>query len=382
MTAVRNIFISVAEHSADLHAARLVELARQRHPAWRFSGLTGPRLRSAGVATVFDFTQHAAMLTGIVRLVGRARAALRAAEEAWDRTPPDAVVVMDSSALHLQMAARATARGLKTLYYIAPQTWASRAYRNRRLARDLDRVACILPFEATYLRKQGVDAHFVGHPLFESLTAEQPDEAIMASLRQAGRPTIALLPGSREQVIKTMLPLQLAAVRDLDRAATVGVSCVAANREKLVRDLIAQSGVAAEIVTDANASLLTAADLVLTASGTATLHVAAYRKPMIVMYTAAGWLRWPHRLGGRLVLKLPHLSLVNILAGRRVVPEFMPFIPRTAPITAMAAALLDDPRLRERQVAGLDAVVRPLEQSAASDRVCALLAELLGASGR
>jgi lipid-A-disaccharide synthase len=177
-----------------------------------------------------------------------------------------------------------------------------------------------------------------------------------------------------------MLPKQLDVVRQLGRPVQIAVSAANADRATMIEQILAERDVAARIVTDTNASLISAADLVLVASGTATLHVAAYRKPMIVMYHAGGrWLAWPHRVAGRLVLKLPRLSLVNILAGRRVVPEFMPFILDSQPIAAMARALLDDVALRERQIAALEAVVGPLESTNASQRACDLLEALVHA---
>ena len=374
-----NIFISVAEASADLHAARLVEFARQHHPNWSFCGLTGPRLRAAGVKTVFDFTQHAAMITDILKVLGPARAALRAAEAAWCANRPDLVIVMDSSALHLRMAKCAKRIGLPVLYYIAPQIWASRPWRIAQLRKYADRVACILPFEQDYFTERGVAAEFVGHPLFESLAAETPDDDHVAQWRAAGDPVVAILPGSRQHVIERMLPRQLDVVRRLaaERPITTLISCADAERGMLVERCVTESGVVAKVVVADNASLLTAADLVLVSSGTATLHVAHYRKPMIIMYDAGGGIYWPYRLLGPLLINLPHLSLVNILGRRRVVPEFMPFVRDTAPIAAVARQLLSDDEWRAATIADLDRVVRPLRDSRASEAVCRVIAALL-----
>lgn len=439
------IFISVAEHSADVHAARLAAALRTRLPGVRLRGLTGPRLRAVGVETVFDFAAHAAMIGGILKVLGPARRALRAAEASWRELRPDLVIVMDSSALHLRMAKAAKRAGLPVLYYIAPQTWASRPWRNAQIRKYVDRVACILPFEQDYFRSVGVDAEFVGHPLFETLADEQADPTRVAALRGDGHaPLVALLPGSRKHVIETMLPLQLDVVRQLNRrhpAAPTGkqsllsaprsddkdsqaapaardghddspkvrcaVSCVDGDGETLVRAVIerdastsagrtgqatAQTGARVahgagagsqnavsevDLVVGDNASLLAAADLVLVASGTATLHVAAYRKPMIVMYDAGGWLRRPYRLFGRFLINLPNLSLVNILAGQRVAPEFMPFVTDTAPIADVAAQLLTDSVWRDVMVRQLDELVTPLERSDASRRVADLAASLV-----
>lgn len=438
MLQIKNVFISVAEASADLHAATLLRRARTLLPDVRFHGLTGPRTRAAGAETVFDFTAHAAMLAGVFSVIRHARAALRAVAASWEQRRPDLVLLLDSPELHLRIARRARRAGIPVLYYIAPQTWASRAYRNPRIARDVDRLACILPFEEPYFRRRGVRAEFVGHPLFEALAEQRPDPARVARLRAGGDPVIALLPGSRRHVIDSMLPHQLAAVQhmqELGLGVQIAISCQSAERLSQIEQHVTAAGLrpevmpaeesppadeaqapaprepalrqsappraeqhravdpghlqkpknntaagaAAHILVADNPSLLTAADLVLVASGTATLEVAHYRKPMIVLYDAG--LRWllerPHRTLGRFVLTTPHLSLVNILAGRRIVPEFMPYVPRPEPIARVAEQLLADlPWLRLMQLQ-LAEITAPLANSQASTRVCELMAEML-----
>ena len=395
MSSQKRIFVSVCEASADVHAAALVRAARERGYDWHFHGLTGPRLRELGVTTVFDFASHAAMLGGVLGVLNKARQALTAVERSWRTARPDLVVLLDSPELHLKLAARAKRIGLPVLYYIAPQTWASRAYRNRQIARDIDRLACILPFEGEYFSRACAGGacrpEYVGHPLFETLAREQSLPATVDWLRQraAGRPILALLPGSRRHVIETVLPLQLAVIQRLHAAGVsvhAAISCAGAEARESIRTIIADasptfasidSGPGIDVVVDDNASLLTAAALVLVASGTATLHVAYYRKPMIVMYDAGPLLYWPHRLLGRFVLATPHLALVNILAGARIVPEFMPFIRDVSPIAKVAEQLLTDQTWRRVMTRELDELVRPLEKSRASDRVCDLMAGLL-----
>lgn len=364
-----------------MHAAALVRAARTLLPAVQFYGLTGPRLRELGVRSVYDLTAHAAMLGGVVGVVGHAWRALRAVERAWADERPDLVVLLDSPELNLKLARRAKRRGFRVLYYIAPQTWAAREYRNRQIARDVDRLACILPFEESYFRRQLIYADYVGHPLFETLRTQTPRADVVQRLRATGQPVVALLPGSRRHVIDTMLPLQLEVVRRLraaGRAVEPVVSCISPDRVPQVRKHVYASGFAAQIVTADNASLLSAADLVLVASGTATLEVAYHRKPMVVMYDAGRWLRLPHRLFGRFVLKTPHLSLVNILAGARVVPEFMPFVNDLNAVAAVAGQLLRDDTWRRIMVRQLDELVRPLEASQASAAVCRMIADMLG----
>ncbi len=374
------IFISVAEDSADVHAAALLRKARELLPHCSFHGLTGPRLRAAGAETIFDLSAHAAMLTGVFSIVGRARQAIRTVEHSWQTNPPDLVVLLDSPELHLRLARRAHARGLPVLYYIAPQTWASRAGRNRQIAETVDRLACILPFEQDYFRRANINAEYVGHPLFETLRRERPDPEVVDRLRSGGKPLVAILPGSRRHVIDAVLPRQLAVLRKLraaGAAARAAISAVSEDRAEQIRSQLTANNAQSEIIVTDSASLLTAADLALVASGTATLHVAHYRKPMIVMYDAGRLLGALYRPFGRFVLKTPHLSLVNILAGRRIVPEFMPFVRDTGAVARVASRLLTDQDWRELMIAQLDEVVRPLENSNASENVCRIIREML-----
>lgn len=375
-----DIFVSVCEASADVHAASLVRAAAVHLPSARFHGLTGPRLRTLGVDTVYDFAQHAAMLGGVIGLIGTALHAMRLIEASWRQRRPDVVVLLDSPELHLRIAHCAHQSGLPVLYYIAPQTWASRAGRNRQIACDIDALACILPFEQNYFQTHGVPrAKFVGHPLFETLARQLPDSHRVAALRRTGRPLIALLPGSRRHVIDATLPLQLQTLADMQRHGLhphVSISAVDEARVPQIRAWLHRFRRPAEVIVADNASLLTAADLVLVASGTATLEVAYYRKPMIVMYDAGTIMGGGYRWLGRWVVKTPHLSLVNILAGKRVVPEFMPTVPDPALVARVAADLLRNDVWRRLMQTQLDEIVRPLEASEASAGVCRIIAKL------
>lgn len=380
MNDARKIFVSVAEASADMHAAALIRAAASLLPGAQFSGVTGPKMRNLGAETVGDLTSHAAMLMETASVVGRAMQVKRAVEDSWRTRRPDVVVLLDSPEFHLPLAAKAREMGLRVLYYIAPQTWASRVYRNRRIARDVERLACILPFEEPFFRAAGVNATYVGHPLFESLALEGPDKTAVARLRRGGKPVVAILPGSRRHVIDEVLPLQLRVLAAIRRSIAVdaAISCAAPERRAQIAGYLEAVHEAADIVVADNASLLTAADLVLVASGTATLHVAHYRKPMIVMYHARGmaWASSLYDVFGRFVVTTPHQSLVNILAGARVVPEFMPFIREPDAIAAVATRLLTDETWRRVMARQIDAVVAPLERTTASANVCRMLREM------
>ncbi len=392
------IFISAAEPSADLHGANLIGATLAQCPSARFVGVAGPRMVAAGCEQIFDMTRHSAMLLGAIRVVGRGIRMLNVSDRHLRRYPFDAAVVIDSPTLHLPLAAKAHAAGVPVMYYIAPQLWAWGAYRVHKLRNRVDRVAVILPFEEKFFRDQGVNARFVGHPLAEHCLASPLCEETIREMRSAGSPLIALLPGSRAHVVESILPGQLEVARAISAAmpdARFGISVAnstvvpafnrALQEQPVERGFIA-AGQGASAVDGArrtfpghHAELIRAADLALVASGTSTLEIAFHRTPMIVMYNAS---RLFYHLIGRWMIHTPHLSLPNILAGREIVPEFMPYYASTAPIARRAIDLLQSPEARESMIRDLAEVVSPLKDTLASQRTAEWLLGMAGASQR
>ncbi len=367
------IFISAAEPSADLHGAWLIRATLAACPSARFVGVAGPKMVQAGCDSIFDMTRHAAMLLGAVRAAGRAVAMLTTSERHLRRYPFDAAVVIDSPTLHLPMAGRAQAVGIPVMYYIAPQMWAWGAYRIHKLRNRVDRVAVILPFEEKYFRDQGVNATYVGHPLAEQLSETPIDDTVRNEIRTRGSPVVALLPGSRRHVIKSVLPGQLEVARrraSVFPGAAFGVSVANAQAAPVIEGLLNSSPAAVKAYPRNHAELIQAADLVLAVSGTTTLEVAFHRRPMIVMYNSS---RAFYHLVGRWLIHTPYLSLPNILAGREIVPEFMPYYTSTQPIAERAIQLLRSEHERQTMVRDLGEIVKTLRDGRASQRAAAML---------
>ncbi len=372
------IFISAAEPSADRHGASLIEAARTLAPAVRFVGVAGPRMVAAGCESIFDMTGHASMLLGVFRAAGRAFKLWATADAHLRRYPFDACVVIDSPMLHLPLIQQAKSAGVPTLYYIAPQMWAWGTYRIHKLRDRVDRVATILPFEETFFRNQGVDATFVGHPLAEQLRSEPVDHACVGEIRAGGKPLVALLPGSRTHVVEEVLPGQLevaASIAGRFPRAAFGVSVAGAKIGGIIDQRIREAGLGDRVKAypGRHRELIEAADLVLVTSGTTALEVAFCGKPMIVMYNAS---RLFYHLFARWMLHTPYLSLPNILAGREIVPEFMPYYRSTGPIAEAAIGLLADDSKRRAMTEALKALVEPLWEGSASARAAELLLDL------
>lgn len=326
------------------------------------------------------------MLTGVLGRAPAALATVSRVDRFLSRNPMDAAVLVDSGTLHLPMARRCRARGLAVLYFIAPQTWASRPWRNRALRERVDRLAAILPFEESYFRQRGIPATYVGHPLFDRLAAEHCDAERIGRIRGNGQPVVVLLPGSRRGVVREVLPGQLEVAREIVRrfrSARILLAAANTGVAGLASEIISgrPESPLVQIEITGRTEVLRAADLALVASGTATLEVAYHHLPMIVMYNAR-LARWGFPLLRGWMIQTKFLSLPNILAGRRIVPEFMPYYSNTSEIAMAALELLSSVALRERmrgELAGLMApIVRSGACAAAADELARLLEERAG----
>lgn len=314
----RTIFLSVGDVSGDIHAANLVRALKRLDPSVRIVGIGGQRMASAGCELIEDICHKSTMFfqamgrafsyVGLIRRVGRE----------IKRIEPDLFVPIDSPALNWHFCKAARKADVPITHYICPQVWAWGTWRIHKLRRLTDHVICLLPFEPDYLAARGVEGTFVGHPLFDHLPAE-PSPYIGPPSDGAWR--ILLLPGSRSNEIQHHVPGMVATAEAVKHRYPKASFVFAAHSEtdaKMIRDL---GGGAFEIVPDRTHELMTQCHFALTASGTVTLEAAYFGLPMVVFYHVprVGYLAL-HWLGA-----LEHYSLVNILAGRELAPELMPW---------------------------------------------------------
>ncbi len=334
-------------------------------------------MQAAGCAALDDLTAQSAMLMKALRLAGRAWKLMREVSRNLSAQPANLGILVDSPALHLPMAKRLKSAGCPVLYYVAPQLWAWAPWRIGRLRRRVDRLAAILPFEEMYFQQRGVAVRYVGHPLIEQLGNHSPDRARVEAFRRLGQPVIACLPGSRSHVIREVLPGQIEVAQKIaarHKGAAFLFSAAGEQAAELIKEALAAVSLNACVEVGANAEIFAAADLTLCASGTATLEVAYHGVPMIGMYNGSNW---GYRLVGRWFVWMPHLSLVNILAGRRVVPEFMPYYTSTDPIAAEALDLLGSEVRRNQMRLDLKAVIQSLGTDRAARQTAAMAMEMI-----
>lgn len=303
------LFVVAGEASGDLHGARLLAAIRALEPGCVFEGFGGERMAAEGM-TVLRGLRHLAFM-GFSEVLKKLPTVLRnfsIAKQAMTERRPDALLLIDYPGFNLRMAKWAKRHGIPVLYYIAPQVWAWKESRIKGMKQHIDRLMVILPFEKDYFAKHGMEVDFVGHPLLDGIRHQISD------IRD--QKVIALLPGSREQEVRTMLPAMLA-VRERFPEYRFVVGKAPGLSEDFYRGLIA--GVDAEIFTEGTQVLLSMADAALVASGTATLETALMGVPQVVCYRGNGL----SVLLARKLIKVPYIALVNLILDRAAVTELI-----------------------------------------------------------
>jgi lipid-A-disaccharide synthase len=370
------VFLSAGEPSGDQHGAALARALRRSWPDAELYGLGGDQMAEAGV-TLHAHTRDLAVM-GLVEVlkhlpffVGLWGAVKGQLEDA----PPDLVIPIDYPGFNLRLARRARLLRIPVLYFIAPQVWAWHRSRMRELAANVDRLAVVLPFEEALFREAGANVRFVGHPLIDVHDELPGREAFCASLNLAvEQPILALFPGSRLQEVERHLPLFGRAVERV-RALESGVQPVVAATGTVTRDIYEQAGIP---YTHDPRALLANARAALVKSGTTTLQTGLAGVPMVVTYQM-------HPLTFQVakhLVDVPHVALVNLVAGERVVPELIQDDATPETLAAALLRLLREGEERTRVVADLARVRAQLAGDSdgltTAERVSALAAELLG----
>jgi lipid-A-disaccharide synthase len=368
------LFVSTADASGDLHAAALVEALRRRVPALDVYGLGGAALIGAGLEPVVEQSQLA--VAGLVEVLGsapRVVGAYAALRRELVARAPDACVFVDSPDLNLPLASVAHRAGIPSVYYVAPQVWAWRPGRMRKLRRRVDHVAVILPFEEALLRAQGVAATFVGHPLVERMERFRATLDAAAAARDLGvdraRPLLGLLPGSRTNEIDANLPIMVETAEILHEAIPE-LQVLLLLAPTLVERTPSVPGFVRVVRGRTHAAMVLATCL-LAAPGTATTEAALLGAPMVVTHRVN---RLTFAIAQRLV-RVPSACMVNLIAGAGVVPERLQRFARPAALAGLVAHLLRDPEARAAMRRELAAACAKLGGAGAAERVATLVLE-------
>ena len=375
--AEKNIFFSVGDDSGDLHASYLMREVRRLEPEASFVGFGMGRMREAGLHELEkeDARGSAMWLHSVLRL-GKFRRLLDTCREYFERTPPEVVVLVDYGGFNLYVARAATRRDIPVVYYILPQVWAHGRYRLKKIRKWVSRPLVIYPFEPSLYRSYGVEARYVGHPLFDHLERNGPGESEVARLREGlgGRP-VAFFPGSRRQEVRANLPIMLEAAQRLTgKFPELRFALVSPPKARPVAEEILGKAEMDVALPDTDAATLAAAaDLCITKSGTITLEIAAQGTPMVVFYRVNPLFYF---LGAG-VMETPYIELVNNLAGRMVVPEKVMRSPDPDWVVEQAGRLLGDPEEYRRCRREIDRTLEGFAEPGASERAAREVVEVM-----
>jgi lipid-A-disaccharide synthase len=372
-----SVFIACGEPSGDLYAGALARELLTLCPGLRIEGFGGERLRDAGATLIGDY--RGLTVTGLVEaleVLPRSYAMYRRLVRAARERRPDALVVIDYPDFNFRLAAAMKALGIPVIYYIAPQLWAWRSGRMRTLRRIADRILVIFPFEPAIYERAGTRVEFVGHPLVELARQTMPREAFLESAGLSpSKPVLALLPGSRPNELSQILP-RLVEAAGLVADGLPGLQAVLARAPNLpdaVFAPLASSRLPVAVVEGRTDDVLAACDAVVTASGTATVQAAIHERPMVIVYRVAPL---TYALGRRLV-HVDTFGMVNLVAGRRIVPELIQADFTAEAVAREARRLLAPGEERDQMIAALREVRAKLGGEGATRRAAQAVLNLI-----
>ncbi len=370
------IMIVAGEASGDRHAASLVRALQARLPGATIFGIGGDLMRAAGVDLLYHTDQTAILgFTEVVRHLPFIRRMMRDLLRRVAEEPPHLLILVDYPGFNLRLAKRARRYGVKIFYYIAPQVWAWGAKRARRMARWIDRLAVVFDFEEKLFRSAGLDAHFVGHPLLEDLRVNRSRQEFLDEIgADDGTPLLGLLPGSRVQEVSRLLP-EMVQTWKLMEQKLPELRAVVAAAPGVPGKIYSPAGPSERVavLSGRTYEVMRYCDALVVASGTATLEAACLGTPFVVVYKVSPL---SYQIGKRLI-RIADIGLVNVVAGRRIVPEFIQHAFRAETLAPVLLGLMTDEDERRRMKHELDRVRSRLGAPGASQRAAELAAQLL-----
>ena len=317
------IMIVAGETSGDLHGSNLVKNMRKIDPTLKFIGIGGHRMQDAGVENIFniddlDIVGVWEVFRGIFKLKRRFNKLC----EIMDEEHPELVILIDYPGFNLRLAKQAKKRNIKVVYYISPQLWAWGKGRIKTVKTCVDKMIVILPFEEDFYKRYNVPVKFVGHPLLDIVKTSGTREEILTSLDITGKPVVGLLPGSRKQEIRRILPALVQAAKMIKNSlpdAEFVLLCAENIDEKDIEQVLHNLNINIKIIKNRTYDGMSCCDLLIGASGTVTLEAALLNVPMIVVYKASPLTSFLFKT----FLRVPHIGLVNIMAEERIIPELL-----------------------------------------------------------
>jgi lipid-A-disaccharide synthase len=367
--------IIAGEASGDLHGAGVVRELKRSNPGIEIFGVGGDRMQQEGMRLVYHVRELGFMgFAEVIRHLPVIRSMKTALETILRHKKPDVVLLIDYPGFNLRFARSAKRSGAKVVYYISPQVWAWHRSRVKKMRGIVDKMLVIFPFEVDIYHSEGVDVEFVGHPLLEVLDAGLDRKNFRKRFGlDPDKKILALLPGSRLQEIEKIFPVMLKAGRKIAESESMElvVGIAPTLSEEHFRTLYNVEGV--HLVRNASYEVMANADFALVTSGTATLETGLFGTPMVVVYKTS----WPTYLLGRLLIRVKNIGLVNIVAGKEIVPEFIQHRASAQVLSREVLRLLRNADLLAAMKNELSSVKGRLGEFGASKRVAERIVQMV-----
>ncbi len=377
MAQIRHIFIICGEPSGDLNAANLAKAILSINPEIKISGVGGASLRDSGANIYYDIKGLAVIgFFDVLKKLPQFFALKKLIMERIKEDKPDAIILVDFSGFNLRLA-KAINKTIPTIYYVSPQVWASRPGRIKTIKEYIHKMIVLFKFEEEFYKKRGVGVDFVGHPLLDIVKPAMDKKEFLNKFNLSdSKTTITLLPGSRKQEIENILPIMLRASMLINQKIK-DTQFVLAKSDQVGLDIykriISVAEIDLKIIEGKTYDCLNIADFCLVASGTATLETAIMQKPFAIIYKMS----LLNYLLYRPQVRLPYIGMVNIVAGRKIVPEFIQFNARPKEISEQVLGILQNPAQLEQMKDGLAQVKSLLGEKGASLRAARIIIDFL-----
>ena len=369
------IMMVAGEASGDVHCARLAAKIKELHPSVTLFGMGGSLMAQAGVQLEYDMSDSAVMgLTEVVGKLPLMLSRLRGLKRLIDRQRPDVIVLVDFTDFNTRLLPFAYSRHIPVIYYIPPKAWAWRRKRAKKLAKYASAIASIFPFEADVYREAGANVRYVGHPLLDFAQVSLSEtEACQEFSLDISKPIVGLMPGSRRKEIRSLLPIVLESAQ-LIRAEVPDCQFILPVAHTIPRDTIPDLAPLVAVVDGSQVyNVMNICDLMIVASGTATLEAAYMLTPMIVIYKVSiiSWIIF------NILVRLESSALPNIIADRMIVPELLQGKAEPRSISRIAVRMIRNPQELEAQKAELQKVRERLGQPGAVERAARLVLQFI-----
>lgn len=362
-------YIIAGERSGDLHGSNLIKGIRKHDPNAQIRAWGGDMMQDAGAEIIKHYRDLAFMgFFEVVKNLSTILSFLSFCKKDIKNFQPDVVILIDYAGFNMRVAKFAKTSGFRTFYYISPKVWAWNQSRAFKIKQFVDKMFVIFPFEKDFFKRYNYEVEYVGNPLFDAIADFTSEEDFRKSARLGQKPIIALLPGSRKQEVETMLPLMMSQVYEFpDHQFVIGAV------SNLPKELYArwQSIFPVKLVIDDAYNLLSVADAALVTSGTATLETALFNVPQVVCYRG-GWAAYQVY---KRVIRVPFVSLVNLIAGREVVKELLQYELTKENLTEELSKITINQTTRQNQLNGYSEIRKILGEKGASERAGTLMVD-------